>query len=163
MWWLCCEVQQRKLPNKAHSLHSFSLQEGNLNRMVIFCFNCLIWTSSWHDLKNLNLPPIIFLFPVDNIVTFSLIFVTSARLVIKHIQIMKFRVFIEEKEDIKYQRKKTVPKGRFQQSRDLWTKLQSKNTKKIQQNQRGYTGSNKNLQLFLRHPIFFHRHYSRQI
>ena len=82
--------------------------------MVVFCFHCLIWMSSCPDFQNLNLPPIIFFFLVNNIVTFSLIFDMYARPVIKHMQILKFQVHIEKREYLKDQRQKIGPKGSFQ-------------------------------------------------
>ena len=57
------------------------------------------------------------------------------RPVIKHMQILKFQVPIEEKEYLKDQRQKIGPKGSF--SLDLLTKMLSKDTKKIQWKQRG--------------------------
>ena len=45
--------------------------------------------------------------------TFSLIFVMYARPVIKHMQILKFQVPIEEREYLKDQREKTGPTGSF--------------------------------------------------
>ena len=81
---------------------------------MFFFFYCLIWTCSCHDFQNLNSPPIIFIFLVNNILTFSLIFVMYAKPVIIHKHILKFHVSIKEKECLKDQRQKIRPKGNFQ-------------------------------------------------